>query len=119
MSTSSSKSAGASSGLISAAAVAHNARSLDFMRSLFSVVAGTAAGVLGLTGFAGFGFYIAASLAMSAVIVATKCVAHGGGSPSKFFKSPVSELVGDGLTSGIFAYVLFWTMVNGIIRIYG
>ncbi|KAI9225057.1 hypothetical protein BC828DRAFT_394875 [Blastocladiella britannica] len=105
--------------MTSGAATQHNARVLDFARSSFAAVAGSTAGILGLTGLQGFGFYAAASLLLAAVLVLVKCV-RVGAPPAKFFANPAYELVVEGVSaSGLFAYVLFWTMLNGVIRIYG
>ncbi|ORZ37428.1 hypothetical protein BCR44DRAFT_125417 [Catenaria anguillulae PL171] len=103
--------------LTSATAMAHNARVLDFLRSTFSAIVGSTAGILGLTGFQGFGFYIAASLFFSLLITLIKC---RPGSPAKYFQSPAWELGVESMSaSGLFSYVLFWTMISGVIRIYG
>ncbi|KAL7753209.1 hypothetical protein RI367_000984 [Sorochytrium milnesiophthora] len=114
------------------AAVAHNAFTLNFCRSSFSFVAGATAGVLGLTSIPGFVFYFVTSFVMSGIIYLLKVVGgsnnnnsnnHASSAGSKqqtpvvYFKS-ASELWIGGLLGGLLSYVLFWTMVNGIIRIY-
>ena len=52
--------------------VAFNLKRLDFCKSVFSAAAGIIAGVLGLTGLAGFSFYFLSSLALSGVFLACK-----------------------------------------------
>ncbi|KAJ3355375.1 hypothetical protein GGF32_002053 [Allomyces javanicus] len=102
--------------LFSDAALMHNIQVLTFCRSAFAIVAGITAGILGLTGWAGFGFFVVATLVLSALMTVVKV----GARQARYFKAPMQEIWVNGVTSGgVFTYILFWTMVNGMIRIYG
>ncbi|KNE58029.1 hypothetical protein AMAG_04855 [Allomyces macrogynus ATCC 38327] len=102
--------------LFSDAALMHNTQVLTFCRSAFAIVAGITAGILGLTGWAGFGFFVVATLVLSALLTVVKV----GARQARYFKAPMQEIWVSGVTSGgVFTYILFWTMVNGMIRIYG
>ncbi|KNE59219.1 hypothetical protein AMAG_03537 [Allomyces macrogynus ATCC 38327] len=102
--------------LFSDAALMHNTQVLTFCRSAFAIVAGITAGILGLTGWAGFGFFVVATLVLSALLTVVKV----GTRSARYFKAPMQEIWVSGVTSGgVFTYILFWTMVNGMIRIYG
>ncbi|KAJ3376114.1 hypothetical protein GGF31_000181 [Allomyces arbusculus] len=102
--------------LFSDAALMHNTQVLTFCRSAFAIVAGITAGILGLTGWAGFGFFVVATLVLSALLTVVKV----GARQTRYFKAPMQEIWVSGVTSGgVFTYILFWTMVNGMIRIYG
>src|SRR5689334_5652075 len=81
--------------------IVHNTKTITFIRSSMSVIAGSAAGILGLTGYTGFIFYGVVSLFTSFVIWAmkTKC------QPGKYFKGKTDVWI-DGVFGSLFSYVL-------------
>jgi hypothetical protein len=95
-------------------AIHHNARVIDYCRSFFCALSGITCGILGLTSWQGFLFFILTSLLMSSLFKVIRI----SGPSALYFQNPTTDIWMNGLTSGLFAYVLFWTMVNGIIRIY-
>ena len=60
-----------------------------------SALAGAAAGILGLKGWAGFGFYLVAWLAVSGALLL-----RAGWPPTRFFKS-TDAIVTDGILGGL------------------
>ncbi|RKP11158.1 Rab5-interacting protein-domain-containing protein [Thamnocephalis sphaerospora] len=96
-----------------AAYVAQNQRTLTYCRSFFSAVSGSAAGILGFTGLHGFYFYVVTSAIMSGLIWSLKT----SGQPTRYFRS-AREAVWDGVLGGLFSYVLFWTLLYGIVHVY-
>ncbi|PWY97989.1 hypothetical protein BCV70DRAFT_218829 [Testicularia cyperi] len=64
--------------------VAHNGKQVEYVRSTSLSVAGSVAGVLGLTNFSGFGFYMISVLAVNLIVLAIN--AHGA--PSRYLITP-------------------------------
>jgi phosphatidylglycerophosphatase A len=91
-----------------------NVRTIDYCRSFFSAVSGSAAGILGLTNTVGFVFYAVTSLIFSLLLYTVK--AHGNA--DKYFRQGAKEVVWDGVLGGMLSYVLFWTLLYGIVHIY-
>ncbi|KAI9595715.1 Rab5-interacting protein-domain-containing protein [Syncephalis fuscata] len=93
--------------------VTQNQRVITYCRSGFSAVSGSAAGILGLTGLYGFYFYVVTTIIMSGLLWSLKTA----GQPLRYFRS-TSEVVWDGVMGGLFSYVLFWTLLYGIVHVY-
>lgn len=94
--------------------VAHNMKQLQFIRSCFAAIAGSAAGILGLTNWSGFLFY-----ALSWTILATMLILIKSHSqPSKYFMNGWRELVVDGALGGLLSYILFHTFLYGLVHLY-
>ncbi|SNX86947.1 uncharacterized protein MEPE_05656 [Melanopsichium pennsylvanicum] len=64
--------------------VTHNAKQVEYVRSTALSVAGGVAGVLGLTNWLGFGFYIISVLFTNILVLGI----NANGSPSKYFLTP-------------------------------
>ncbi|KAJ1021210.1 hypothetical protein NDA18_005451 [Ustilago nuda] len=64
--------------------VTHNAKQVEYVRSTALSVAGSVAGVLGLTNWIGFGFYIVSVLLTNSLVL----LINANGTPSKYFISP-------------------------------
>lgn len=93
-------------------AIRNNCDIVEYCRTALSIVAGCTAGILGLTGFSGFGFYILASMLMTVILLV-----KAGSQWRKYFLSRRS-LWWDGLLGGIFTYILFWTFLYGMVHVY-
>ncbi|KJE97359.1 hypothetical protein CAOG_07234 [Capsaspora owczarzaki ATCC 30864] len=82
------------------------------IRTGAAVISGSTAGILGLTGLYGFGFYFVASLLLSLLLFVKakrNVAAH--------FSSP-SAITTDGLFDGLSTYVLLWTFMYGMVHVY-
>ncbi|ELR17488.1 transmembrane protein 93, putative [Acanthamoeba castellanii str. Neff] len=93
-------------------AIAHNNRAIFFCRIIVASVAGSAAGILGVTGLGGFIFYAAASALVSLLVLH-----RTGYNTSKYFTSP-SALWTEAVGQGLLSYVLFWTLFYGFAYIF-
>ncbi|KAG9294154.1 hypothetical protein G9A89_021513 [Geosiphon pyriformis] len=93
--------------------IVHNVKTITFIRSSLSAITGSAAGVLGLTGYTGFVFYGFTALFMSFLIWALKTKLQ----PGMYFRSGVDVWI-EGVFGGLFSYVLFWTLLYGIVHVY-
>uniref|UniRef100_A0A1X7V0W6 ER membrane protein complex subunit 6 n=1 Tax=Amphimedon queenslandica TaxID=400682 RepID=A0A1X7V0W6_AMPQE len=93
-------------------AVRHNASLIEYGRTSISVIAGVTAGILGLTGIYGFGFYLIYSFVMSGLLVIKV-----GSKWNKYFQSRYAMLT-DGVFGGLFTYVLLWTFVYGLVHVF-
>ncbi|KAI8843665.1 transmembrane protein 93 [Chytridium lagenaria] len=94
-------------------AIQYNLRILTYTRSMLAAIAGAAAGILGLQGILGFLFYGVASLLLSGALVLLSAEM----TPAKFLPSwwmVATHEVGGSL----FSYVLFWTLVFGLVHVY-
>ncbi|XP_012277637.1 ER membrane protein complex subunit 6 [Orussus abietinus] len=96
----------------SEAAVRNNAAVVEYCRISMAALSGSTAGLLGLTGLYGFGFYIFAVIGLW-----TMLLLKAGGHWRKFFISRRSLLT-NGFFGGLFTYVLFWTFLYGMVHVY-
>ncbi|KAF9437300.1 ER membrane complex subunit 6 [Entomortierella beljakovae] len=93
--------------------IAKNSQIVTFMRSSYSAILGVAAGTLGLTNWSGFIFYFVGSAFLSLLILIIKTKA----SPGVYFRSPTGALT-EGIFGGLLSYILFWTLLYGMIHVY-
>ncbi|CAG8734214.1 13694_t:CDS:1, partial [Acaulospora morrowiae] len=91
--------------------IVYNSKKITFIRSSMSAITGSAAGILGLTGYYGFIFYGITSVFTSFLIWAVKTQAK----PSLYFRTG-SDVWTEGVFGGLFSYVLFWTLLYGIVH---
>jgi len=96
----------------SEAIIRSNAAVIDYVRTSFSTVSGATAGTLGLTGIKGFVFYFVMSMLLSVMLYM-----KAGTSWNKYFLSRRAVWT-DGVISGLFTYVLFWTFLYGLVHVY-
>ncbi|GAA5831886.1 hypothetical protein JCM5353_008132 [Sporobolomyces roseus] len=91
----------------------HNQKSLYYVKSTTSCIAGATAGILGLTNFIGFAFFFISTITVGVAFGALKCK----GTSNKFFLGK-AQVVTSGLAEGLFSYVLFWTLFYSLVYIY-
>ncbi|KAI9028226.1 hypothetical protein CLU79DRAFT_738334 [Phycomyces nitens] len=94
--------------------LAHNAKQLQFIRSCFAAIAGSAAGILGFTNWSGFLFYALGWSILSVLVLLFNC----GSKPSRFFINGWRDLVVDGAMNGMLSYTLFHTLLYGLVHLY-
>jgi hypothetical protein len=85
---------------------------LSNIRNLTASLFGVAAGTLGLESYAGFIFYILASLMVSVLLFVLKTE----GKPVKYFYRPLSDLWLGDVFGGLSGFVLTWTLFYGLVR---
>ena len=93
-------------------AIRQNHGQLEYCRTSMSALAGCSAGILGLTSYHGFVFYVFACLLLWLLVLL-----QTGHSWNKFFRSRLPILTGT-LTGGLFTYILFWTFIYGMVHVY-
>ena len=93
-------------------AMRQNGAIVEYCRTSGAAIAGVTAGVLGLTGLYGFGFYILSSLVLS-LLLAFKA----GTNWNNYFLSSRAVWF-DGVLGGLFTYVLLWTFLYGLVHVY-
>ncbi|XP_012259653.1 ER membrane protein complex subunit 6 [Athalia rosae] len=93
-------------------AVRNNAAVVEYCRISMAALSGSTAGLLGLTGLYGFGFYIFAVAGLWALLMMKT-----SGQWKKYFISRQSLLT-NGFFGGLFTYVLFWTFLYGMVHVY-
>jgi hypothetical protein len=87
-----------------------NNQVISQLRAVYAMIAGTACGILGLTGWWGFAFYFVVMFA-SSLLLWWKM----GGTPLKYFGGqPWME----GVLGNIFSYILFWTLAFSVVHVY-
>lgn len=85
------------------------------VRTMGALLAGVAAGVLGLTNFWGLFFFVACAAVTSFAIMTFGC----NGNPSKFFPKGTSELFSvQQVLGGAMTYILVWTVIYDAIYIF-
>ena len=93
-------------------AVRKNSAIIDYCRTSGAVIAGAAAGIMGLTGLYGFAFFTLFSIALS-MILSMKA----GRDWDKYFTTK-RQLWLDGVVGGLFTYILVWTFLYGMVHVY-
>ena len=93
--------------------IVKNAKTLDYARSFFVGVAGTTAGMLGLTGWSGFVFYL-----VTTVLFGIALLVKMQFKPSEFFRNGFRDVMTEGVLGGALSYVLFWTLAYNVIYVY-
>ena len=93
-------------------AVRQNSAIIGYCRTSGAVISGAAAGVLGLTGLYGFGFFVFFSVLLS-VTLSMKA----GTEWNKYFTTR-RQLWLDGVVGGLFTYILVWTFLYGMVHVY-
>ena len=92
--------------------IGYNGRILNFCRVYVAIISGCAAGILGITGLAGFlVFFLSTFLLSVGLYLKVSC------EPKPFFKRP-DDIWTDGITQALMSYVLFWTLFYDIVHIY-
>jgi hypothetical protein len=92
--------------------VQHNGRQLQYIRSCFAAIAGSAAGILGLTNLSGFLFYALCWIVLSVLLLSRT---SGG---SKYFMNGYKDIVFNGAVGGLLSFVLFHTLLYGLVHLY-
>lgn len=94
--------------------VQKNTLALSNLHTLISWGVGTSAGILGLTGWNGFIFFLINWILISGLILTIKC--HN--KPSVYFKSNLMDVVVGPLFNTLLSYVLVWTLMHALVYIY-
>lgn len=98
-----------------ARALGKNYETVFQIRTMGSLLAGVAAGVLGLTNLWGLVFFVACAAVASFAIMTFGC----SGNPNKYFPKGTSELFSVGqMLGGAMTYILVWTVVYDAIYIF-
>lgn len=93
-------------------AVRQNSSIVDYCRTAGAVIAGVAAGIMGLTGLYGFIFFVLFSTSLSVVLTM-----KAGRDWNKYFTTK-RQLWLDGVLGGLFTYILVWTFLYGMVHVY-
>jgi ER membrane protein complex subunit 6 len=95
-------------------AASRNLQAAAYVRTLLAVVVGCAAGILGLTGTAGFVAY-----GVQHVLGSLLLLALARWRPADYFPgaSVAGTLLG-GIGDNVLAFVLFWTLLFALVHIY-
>ncbi|KAI6649608.1 Transmembrane protein 93 [Oopsacas minuta] len=97
---------------ISEPSLRFNLQQISYCRTTTAVLTGSTAGILGLTGVLGFVLYLS-----TAVLVSVILLAKAGANSASFFPSK-SSLYLQGVLEEIVTYILFWTLLYGIVHVY-
>jgi hypothetical protein len=99
--------------ILNESAIRYNDFLLDYCQTSMSALSGSAAGILGLTGYVnGLVFYFVCSMILSIGIYF-----YIGHNTKKYFLSKQTIFTGT-LWSGIQTYLLFWTFLYGMVHVY-
>lgn len=93
-------------------AIAYNHHSIEYCRTSMSALAGSTAGIIGLTSLQGFAFYLAMVGVLWALLMGKVGANHG-----KYFTSKY-HVITNGFLGGLTTYVLFWTFLYGMVHVY-
>lgn len=92
-------------------AMRNNSAVIEYCRTSGAAISGATAGILGLTGLYGFGFFIIYSVLFS-FLLAIKA----GTSWNRYFTTRRAVWF-DGILGGLFTYVLLWTFLYGMVHV--
>lgn len=93
-------------------ALRNNSAVVEYCRTSMSALSGSTAGLLGLTGLYGFGFYLFAVLGLWGLLMM-----KAGSQWKKYFVCRRHVLT-NGFFGGLFTYILFWTFIYGMVHVY-
>jgi len=93
--------------------IKHNVEQIFFIRTFVSIIGGCCCGILGLTNWDGFAFYL-----FTAALTAIVCWMKMGGKGVKTYFTSASAFTVDGLVGACMSYVLFWTLLYDIVYVY-
>mmetsp|Transcript_11433 Transcript_11433/g.18612 ORF Transcript_11433/g.18612 Transcript_11433/m.18612 type:complete len:114 (-) Transcript_11433:39-380(-) len=94
--------------------VMFNVKAVAYVRTILTIAAGFAAGVLGLTGFKGFALYLVLYVSASLLMVAKM-----GDPVSKYIpKTGTASFLLGGIGGEGLAFVLYWTLSYALVHIY-
>ncbi|ORX42149.1 hypothetical protein BCR36DRAFT_587449 [Piromyces finnis] len=93
-------------------AIVENNQKAQTIRIVMSIFGGLAAGVLGITGFNGFYFYIGLN-----VIILIALLMKSKFQITKYFNGKMDILCGD-LFSNLLCYIMFWCLGYALINVY-
>jgi hypothetical protein len=96
--------------------VMHNARQLQYIRSCFAAISGSAAGILGLTNLSGFLFYALCWSILSILLMIR--INTSNSKKSVFFMNGYKDIVFDGALGGLLSFILFHTFLYGLVHLY-
>lgn len=88
-----------------------NGRKLGRVHDIFSLVLGTACGILRLQSWYGFGFYFIGLTIVNLLFYIVCCE----GQPHLFFKSPMKEIFMSPLFSNIAGFIMMWCLVYALV----
>ncbi|BGP32283.1 hypothetical protein JCM10296v2_004064 [Rhodotorula toruloides] len=91
----------------------HNQRALYYVKSTTACIAGSVAGILGLTNLHGFVLFFVTSFGVGALYSAVNC----GMKPGRYFPK-ASEPLLSGTLGNCFSFILFWTLFYSLVHIY-
>ncbi|BGP35501.1 hypothetical protein JCM10296v2_007339 [Rhodotorula toruloides] len=91
----------------------HNQRALYYVKSTTACIAGSVAGILGLTNLHGFVLFFITSFGVGALYSAVNC----GMKPSRYLPK-ASEPLLSGTLGNCFSSILFWTLFYSLVHIY-
>jgi len=93
-------------------AIRHNAAVVEYCRTCSAVFSGMGAGILGLTGLYGFGFYILAVIGLWLILIA-----KAGTNYERYFTNR-RALLTNGFLGALFTYILCWVFAYGMVHVY-
>jgi len=93
-------------------AIQTNHNLIEYCRTSMSALAGSTAGIIGLTSLSGFAFYF-----ITAFILWLMILLKAGNQWNKYFTSR-RQILTNGLFGGLTTYVLFWTFLYGMVHVY-
>lgn len=91
--------------------VAHNDRTIAYVRNMTSPMLGVVAGTLGLRSWHGFLFYLLASGSVSTLLVVLLMQAR----PGRYVRPSYTPWT-EGLLPGVTSYMLAWTLFYGLVH---
>eukprot|EP01122_Echinamoeba_exundans_P017600 TRINITY_DN9424_c0_g1_i1.p1 TRINITY_DN9424_c0_g1~~TRINITY_DN9424_c0_g1_i1.p1 ORF type:complete len:111 (-),score=14.82 TRINITY_DN9424_c0_g1_i1:20-352(-) len=95
--------------------MAEVSRIVNSCRTIVSTFGGMTAGILGLYGFTGIFFYVILTIVLGAMILFLKSSPKGQW--TTHFRH-WSDVMTDGMFTGLFTFIMFWTLLYDIVHIY-
>ncbi|GLD95566.1 hypothetical protein PINS_up004243 [Pythium insidiosum] len=92
----------------------HNEQLVDFCHTSMCVIAGSIAGVIGLTGLSGFALMVGAYVLTSLALLVFKLQMN----VKAYFNLSVVSFIFHGLFGHLLSFILFWTLAYGLVHIY-
>ena len=96
----------------SSSAIVYNQNLIEYCRTSMAALAGSTAGIIGLTSLNGFAFFLLMMIVLWMMIMSI-----AGSNWNRYFLSRTSILT-TGFFGALTTYVLFWTFLYGMVHVY-
>lgn len=94
--------------------VMNNMKEVSNIRAYMIIILGCIVGILGISGYIGFVYYIITNILLSIIIIQFKFHSK----LSNYLPISIGSFIINGLSDAFLSYILFWTLLYGLVHLY-